>query len=332
MHRFVLASLSPYGVLMVACLTGGAGGWVALFFMTVFVFVMDRLPVDQLRAADRPGEMALMVVLALAHAAVLPMAIWAVALGEAALAQRLALGVAAGLCFGQVSNSLAHELIHRPQRWARAMGVAIYVSLLFGHHASAHRRVHHVWVATERDPNSARQGQTFWRFLPRAWVGSFREGYRAERDLRRGRGGNPYPVYVGGACLVFAGAWALAGWAGALSLLLMAGYAQMQLLLADYIQHYGLRRKAQAGGGFEPAGPRHSWNAPHWYSSAMMLNAPRHSDHHRHPSRPFATLRLTGDMPVWPYSMPVMAALAMLPSLWFRVMDKRVRALSQDCE
>ncbi len=42
----------------------------------------------------------------------------------------------------------------------------------------------------------------------------------------------------------------------------------------------------------EPAGPAHSWNAPQWYSSAMMLNAPRHSDHHENPMRAFPALDL----------------------------------------
>jgi alkane 1-monooxygenase len=72
-------------------------------------------------------------------------------------------------------------------------------------------------------------------------------------------------------------------------------------------------------------GPQHSWNAPAWYSSAMMLNAPRHSDHHMRPSRAFPALKLTpGTMPMLPRSLPVMAVLALVPPLWRRVMDRRV--------
>jgi len=71
-------------------------------------------------------------------------------------------------------------------------------------------------------------------------------------------------------------------------------------------------------------GVRHSWNAPHWFSSALMLNAPRHSDHHTHPARVYPALRLTEDMPVLPRSLPAMATLALFPRLWRRVMDPRV--------
>ncbi|HSG55886.1 MAG TPA: fatty acid desaturase, partial [Paracoccaceae bacterium] len=104
----------------------------------------------------------------------------------------------------------------------------------------------------------------------------------------------------------------------------------MQLLLSDYVQHYGLRRRTRADGRLEPVGPQHSWNAAPWFSAAVMLNAPRHSDHHLNPARPYPALRLdAASMPVLPRSLPVMAMLALWPAAWRRVMDAKV-ALWQD--
>ena len=77
-----------------------------------------------------------------------------------------------------------------------------------------------------------------------------------------------------------------------MAFLVLAVYAQLQILLADYVQHYGLRRQTGADGRPEPVGDGHSWNTPHWFSSALMVNAPRHSDHHLHPTRPYPGLRL----------------------------------------
>ena len=117
----------------------------------------------------------------------------------------------------------------------------------------------------------------------------------------------------------------LAGWAGVFGLILIAAYAQIQLMLSDYVQHYGLRRERLADGRMEPMGSQHSWNTPHWYSSAMMLNAPRHSEHHMHPAKPFPALGLDADtMPILPRPLPVMAVVALLPPLWRRMMDRRV--------
>ena len=85
-------------------------------------------------------------------------------------------------------------------------------------------------------------------------------------------------------------------------------------------------------GRLEPVSDRHSWNAPHWFSSGLMLNAPRHSDHHSHPARAYPGLRLERaekPRPLLPYSLPVMAAIATMPHLWRRVMDRRVARMRE---
>ncbi|WP_372887645.1 alkane 1-monooxygenase [Shimia sp.] len=337
MTWFGAATLLPVLLLAMAGLSGGLWCLVALLYLTLFVAMMDRLlrGAAGRRGADGefPSGARLSLILGAAHLALLPVAVFAVG-GDSghAIWERLACFAAFGLFFGQVSNANAHELIHRPRRGPRRLGVAVYVSLLFGHHASAHPHVHHRWAASAMDPNSAALGQSFYHFWPRAWIGSFGKGLRAENALWARRRGqvwrHPYAAYVGGGVAAVGLAAALAGPGGAAALILLAGYAQMQLLLSDYVQHYGLRRQRGADGRLAPVGPQHSWNAPHPFSSAMMLNAPRHSDHHLHPSRPYPALELDpAAMPVLPHALPVMAALALWPGRWRRVMDPRVAAL-----
>jgi len=133
---------------------------------------------------------------------------------------------------------------------------------------------------------------------------------------------HPYLIYSLGAVGLIASAGMSLGLKGIAALCAMAIYAQIQILMADYVQHYGLRRAILPDGRLEPVGPRHSWNAPDWLSSAMMVNAPRHSDHHVSPNRPFPALQFDqAHMPTLPYSLPVMACLATIPPLWRRVME-----------
>ncbi len=334
MVRFVFASLTPVVLIVAACLVGGVWPALALGYMTVFVALADRLGPEALPEIEgaEPAANRLSVALGLAHMVLLPLGVWAIAAGPVlGPAGAVGTGLALGLFLGQVSHPNAHELIHRPSRGLRRLGVAVYVTLLFGHHASAHPKVHHVHVATDRDPNSARLGEGIYRFFLRAWIGSFRAGLRAETAARARRAGgargvHPYVIYLGGAAATLALAGLLAGGAGVAVLLALCAYAQAQLLLADYVQHYGLRRGVAANGRIEPAGAQHSWNAPQWYSSALMLNAPRHSDHHQNPGRAFPALRLDPErMPILPRSMPVMAVIALVPPLWRRVMDRRAR-------
>lgn len=321
---FALATLLPLPLLAAGAL---AGGWLALagvLWMTALIALLDQaLPWvagDAPEGAEFPAADRLLVLLGGLHLLALPLATLAIAgPGPLALWERAALFAGFGLWFGQVSVPAAHELIHRGGRGLQALGVAIYVSLLFGHHASAHRLVHHRHAASPADPNTARAGEGYYRFALRAWVGSFVEGWRAERRLRGPGRLTPYPLYLGGAALSLSLAALLAGWPGLLVWAGLAAHAQSQLLLSDYVQHYGLRRRTLPDGRLEPVGPRHSWNAPHWLSAATMLNAPRHSDHHAHPSRPYPALRL-GDVPMLPLSLPAACTLALVPPLWRRIM------------
>jgi len=329
---FTIATLAPVALIAAGAVLGAPWVWLALLWMTVLTATLDALVRRVLPATageEFPAANALSVAIALAQLALVALAVRGLAGGALTGWEKLALFLSAGLFLGQVGNANAHELIHRGARILRGLGVAAYVSVLFGHHASAHVLVHHVRAATPGDPNSARAGEGLWRFLPRAWAGSFREGLRAETARRRRAGRpvltHPYVIYLAGALATVALAAAIGGWRGVLWLLALAGYAQLQILMADYVQHYGLTRALRDNGRPEPVAMRHSWNSAHPASSALMLNAPRHSDHHAHPMRPYPALTLPGEAPLLPHSLPVMAVIALVPPLWRRVMDPRVR-------
>lgn len=333
LRLFALATLAPAVLIGLAVAWGGAWAFLAVGYMSVLVFLMDRLIAVEARNTDPEAEFpaagALLTTLGLLHFVLLALTIWAVCTpGAHGLVERILIAVAAGMVFGQISHPVAHELIHQNSRFARLLGRLIYTSLLVGHHASAHLRVHHVHVGTDADPNSARPGEGFYRYALRATLQSFFAGLVAENRLRAGRQRSllthPYLLYIGGALLFPLLAYLLFDLPGLLTFVALATYAQMQILMSDYVQHYGLRRATLTDGRPEPVGPNHSWNAPHWYSSALMLNAPRHSDHHITPNRAYPALQLDRDtMPMLPFPLPVMASLALVPPLWRRVMDKR---------
>jgi len=95
--------------------------------------------------------------------------------------------------------------------------------------------------------------------------------------------------------------------------------------MTDYVQHYGLMRKLLKNGKYEPVSPKHSWNAPHWFSAHMTLNAPHHSDHHASPAKPFTDLdNHQATSPQLPHSIPFMACIALWPRKWRAMMNPRV--------
>ena len=331
MRLFALLTLTPAALMLAGLIEGGWVARLALVWMALVVWLLDRLiPIAAPHVPDAdefPAAEGLSTLLGLIHLGLFAALVHGLAGPDLSLGARIALGLAFGLWAGQVSNSNAHELIHRQDRRLRALGLAVYVSVGYGHHASAHRLVHHVHVATPMDPNTARRGEGFWQFARRAWPAEFMAGLRAESRRRQGgRGGglHPYLVQLGGTAAVVLLAFALGGWVGVLIWALISVHVQLQLMLSDYVQHYGLHRARRADGRFEPVGPGHSWDAAQWASSALMLNAPRHADHHAHPGRIYPALELPDQGLRLPRSLPVMALIAMVPPLWFRMMDPRL--------
>lgn len=333
---FAAAALAPLPLFALGLWVGGPFVWAGFLYMFCLSAVLDRLiphvAADATEGQEFPGSDALLVAVGLSALALLPLATWAVA-GPSGLSPlgRGLIFLGAGLWLGQVGHPAAHELIHRGNRWLFRLGTGYYAAILFGQHASAHRLVHHRHVATPEDPNSAPEGQGFYRFALRAWIGSYRAGRRAETALRkRGsgpRGLHPYLWHLAGSVLALALAYVIAGGGGVAAWWGLAALAQMQILLSDYVQHYGLRRAALPDGRPAPVGPAHSWNSGPWFSSALMLNAPRHSDHHSHPTRPYPALRLgeAEEAPRLPWPLPLACTLALVPPLWKRAIRPALR-------
>lgn len=327
MTLFGIATVIPVGLIAAAAGYGGIWVWFTLAYLTVLTAGLDeavQYVTPPTQDSEFPVANALSVLLALSHFLLLPFVVWSLVHAPFALPSKVGLFVGAGFFFGQVSNSNAHELIHRGGRGLHRLGKWVYISLLFGHHTSAHVLVHHVHVATRADPSTSRLGESYYRFLARAWRGSFRKGLAAETErqkrIRAPLWAHPYVSYVGGAMLFILIAVLIGGLSGAVLYIALASFSTSQLLLSDYVQHYGLMR-AELGGKPEPVNARHSWNSPHWFSSAVMLNAPRHSDHHARPSKPYPSLGLPEGSPMLPRSLPAMATLALFPRRWRRIMD-----------
>ena len=330
---FGLATALPIFFIAAASLFGGIFTILAVLSMTASVFIFDTyLPFDEdITGISNGSANILSVILAMIHFALLALVIWALAHQGFQLWENIGIFISMGMFAGQISNSNAHELIHRPDPMLRRLGTWVYISLLFGHHASAHTKCHHVHVATPKDPNSAPLGMTYYTFLKRAWIGSFVEGFRAESALRarsqrmREDMPHPYYFYVLGSFSVLMIAGLIAQSAAMILIYIaLVLYATAQLMLSDYVQHYGLQRQELENGKYEPVGPQHSWNSPHWYSNLLLLNAPRHSDHHTHPNRHYPDLELDADtMPMLPRALPTMAMIALWPQKWFALMDHR---------
>jgi alkane 1-monooxygenase len=246
-------------------------------------------------------------------------------------AQLVVFALAVGTVTGGMGITIAHELGHRASRLDRALARALLVSVCYGHFLVEHVRGHHVRVATPDDPATAPRGMSVYRFVPRSVIGSFAHAWKLER-MRLAHAGRPawHPAnwVLTGTLLsaaLLALAWAAAGPAGALLFGLQAVWAFVLLEVINYVEHYGLRRR-RVDGRYEPVRGEHSWNADFTVSNWVLFNLQLHSDHHAHMNKPFEALRTVAQAPQLPAGYPAMVLLALVPPLWFAVMDRRLPA------
>ena len=106
----------------------------------------------------------------------------------------------------------------------------------------------------------------------------------------------------------------------------VVGFSLLEVV--NYMEHYGmLRQKVGVGERrrYERVDPAHSWNSNNIATNVLLYHLQRHSDHHANPTRRYQTLRDFEESPVLPTGYAGMIVLAIVPAVWRRVMDPRVR-------
>ncbi|OWU80936.1 alkane 1-monooxygenase [Phaeobacter sp. 22II1-1F12B] len=238
-----------------------------------------------------------------------------------------------GVVTGTMGINYSHELMHQKSRIERAFGDWLLAMVLYSHFRSEHLLVHHRYVGTPRDPVTARYNENFHRFFARVLRQCLVSAFRAEKEklAKKDRSwtdlANPFYRYALLQALMLGLAFALGGVTGVGLFLLQAFIAIWHLELVNYVEHYGLTRKHLGDGKYEHVQPRHSWNAAHKASNWLLINLQRHSDHHYKPNRRFPLLQnyTQDEAPQLPHGYAVMTTAALIPRLWRRMMNPRVR-------
>lgn len=251
--------------------------------------------------------------------------------------EKIGLFFGIGVITGTIGIVYSHELMHQRNRLERWLGDLLMAMALYGHFRSEHLLVHHRYVGTPRDTVTARYNENFHRFFWRVLPEGLVSAWEAEKAMLARKGlpwwdrSNPFWRYWALQAVFLLLALVIGGWGGLGLFVFQAFIAVWQLELVNYVEHYGLTRKHLGNGKYEHVQPRHSWNAAHRASNWLLINLQRHSDHHYKPDRRFPLLQTYSEdeAPALPYGYPVMTIAALIPPLWWRIMNPRVRKWRQ---
>ena len=246
----------------------------------------------------------------------------------------LAIAVNIGILCGFAIN-LGHELGHKKSRLERNLATSVLALGAYGHFAIDHNRGHHRHVATPEDCASSRMGETLYTFAMRELPGAFRRAWflEAGRLERHEKSVWSFENEILRAGLITAGVSVglLLAFGPIMIPYLLVTYfiGAFHLTLANYIEHYGLLRQKRPNGLYERCQPHHSWNSNHICSNWALYHLQRHSDHHANPGRRYQSLRHFDGLPTLPNGYFGMFLVALVPPLWFRVMDPLVVAQAE---
>lgn len=237
-----------------------------------------------------------------------------------------------GIVFGTNGINVGHELGHRQDSWERFLGKLLLLPSFYMHFYIEHNFGHHLHAATREDPATARYNQTVYAFWGTSVVRQYFSAWKIQKNLLQRAGKGFFSVsndmfwylilemaYLGILVFLFGGFVA--------AFLILAGIIGFLLLeTVNYIEHYGLLRGKLPSGRYERVREVHSWNSNHIMGRIILYELTRHSDHHYKSSKKYQVLDYHDESPEMPYGYPTSMVIALIPPLWFRIMNPRVPA------
>lgn len=246
-------------------------------------------------------------------------------------ADRVGRIMAMGLMCGVMGINVGHELGHRIKKSEQLMAKMLLLTSMYTHFFIEHNRGHHKHVGTPGDPSTARYNEPLYFFWFRSITGVYRRAWAIANNEQHKKGVSflqnemlQLQVVQVAFCLAIGLAF---GWAILNYFLISAFMGILLLETVNYIEHYGLMRKPLGDGKYERAMPEHSWNSNHVLGRIMLFELSRHSDHHYLASRKYQVLRHHDNSPQLPTGYPGSMLLAMIPPLWFKIMNAKIQGM-----
>tara|TARA_B100000768_G_C11278039_1_gene376956 strand:+ start:1087 stop:2124 length:1038 start_codon:yes stop_codon:yes gene_type:complete len=240
--------------------------------------------------------------------------------------------VSIGMVLTTNGINVAHELGHRQESRERFLSKALLMPCLYMHFYIEHNHCHHLNAATKEDPATARYNQTLYSFWITSTVRQYFSAWKVQLKLLKNNNRTFFSLYNDVFWYVIIQfAYLLCVYISfgtlGLSVAIAAGVVSFLFLeTVNYIEHYGLLRLKNASGRYERVQKIHSWNSNHVVGRIILYELTRHSDHHFKSSKKYQVLESHEESPILPYGYPTSMVLAMIPPLWFGIMNKRVPA------
>jgi alkane 1-monooxygenase len=185
--------------------------------------------------------------------------------------------------------AVGHELYHRRSWVHKVFGLLGYAKFYYSHFCPSHVKYHHKTVATPEDPVTARMNESVNEYFARCIPGKVLEVWNIGAS-KRGHWLTWKNIMLRHIALSLAIVIAIQltfGFKAVIFSIVSSIMCMLMIETVNYVEHYGLLRKKDEKGVYEPVNIKHSWNAPQVITNYMLFKLQRHSDHHANVYKPY---------------------------------------------
>ena len=338
-----LLGLAPGVTAVFGATRGGSWTWLTAVVGYVLVPIVDLVlgedsynPTEEqsLKLKDNIWFRVILWIYPVTYIGTILVAANVISTGDLSVFEQVGIAVSIGIA-GGFGIGCVHESIHRPSKIELGGGIIATIFANYSHFWIEHLWGHHKRVATDEDPASSNIGDNIYTFWPRVIWKSFASALDIEAQfLKRKKLGILSHRILQGYTASAIIAYAFYHFYGTQTLVfyLAQGFiVALHIENANFIEHYGLRRRVLEGvtepNGepiYERPGWFHAWDTADRLTNWMLFKIQRHPDHHTNAGRPYQILRTFAQSPTMPTGYAGMFVLSWFPPLYSAIMDPLV--------
>ncbi len=235
---------------------------------------------------------------------------------------------------GTLTLNICHEFMHAKYAHQKIAARLVASLQFWSVHEYEHLFIHHrnETSCTEEDTSYAKLNQSVYSYTFQVIRSNYQNAWKVQKQISQREKKSFYnlvnnpllqilllSISIPIAIALFVGEKAC------LFFLLQAITSMILFSVTTYHQHYGLTRRKNKEGIYEPFNYMNVWNSDHYLTSRFHLNLSHHAHHHMHQFCPYQNLKIIENAPLLPFGYLTALLVSLFPPIWYKIMNERVK-------
>ena len=230
--------------------------------------------------------------------------------------------------------SISHEYFHSKNKINHIISRVISSLCFWNVHEYEHLVAHHNldFICTDFDRSHAKLNQSVYSFLIGSIVSNYENAWKFQKNISERNKKWFYNIFSNTllqgfffSLIVMLIIFLFIGTNGLMFFLLQGILGTTSHIIVSYNQHYGLTRRKNSDGTYEPFTIMNVWNCSDANTRKNAFNVSLHAHHHLYQFCQYQNLKCIDKNPILPFGYYASLYFSLIPPLWFKIMNKHVK-------